>query len=402
MSNSIFLPILYGIEKNGKIKQWTASVFKNNDDTAYSIIEYGQVDGEKQTTKRDYIQGKNINKKNETSPLQQCLFETKKKWQDKIDKHNYGEKLPIIVSSSSSASSESTTIFPMLANKYDPNKPKKNDIIYPCFVQPKLDGLRCIMYWDKHNKKFISQSRTGSIYVSMSHIENDIKHLFCDINFDFDYSSIVIDGELYTNEIPFEELAGLIKKKKITDKDREKLALVKYHIYDIINDQPFIDRYKIIQHIFQNQNQNQNQNNYDTFVQVNTHLCHDEKSFKLYFSQFIENGYEGIMLRNINGIYRQNYRSNDLQKYKEFQEDEYTIVGFKEAEGRDKGTVIWICKNEEGREFSVRPRGTQELRKNWFNQANLFIGKKLTVIYQELSELNIPRFPVGKDIRDDY
>ena len=232
----------------------------------------------------------------------------------------------------------------------------------------------------------------------MSHIENDIKHLFSDSECEYDYSKLILDGELYTNEIPFEELAGLIKKKKITDKDREKLALVKYHIYDIINDQPFIDRYKIIQHIFQNQNQN----NYDTFVQVNTHLCHDEKSFKLYFSQFIENGYEGIMLRNINGIYRQNYRSNDLQKYKEFQEDEYTIVGFKEAEGRDKGTVIWICKNEEGREFSVRPRGTQELRKNWFNQANLFIGKKLTVIYQELSELNIPRFPVGKHIRDGY
>ena len=31
-----------------------------------------------------------------------------------------------------------------------------------------------------------------------------------------------------------------------------------------------------------------------------------------------------------------------------------------------------------------------------------YIGKKLTVIYQELTEDGKPRFPVGKAIRDGY
>ena len=89
-------------------------------------------------------------------------------------------------------------------------------------------------------------------------------------------------------------------------------------------------------------------------------------------------------------------------KYKEFLESEYPIVDFKEAVGRDAGTVIWECETPEGRRFSVRPRGTQEARREWFARGASLVGKQLTVIYQELSEMGVPRFPVGKAIRDGY
>jgi len=135
---------------------------------------------------------------------------------------------------------------------------------------------------------------------------------------------------------------------------------------------------------------------------VDTRLIHTLGEFRQAFGEYVEAGYEGIMLRNTNGMYCQNYRSHDLQKYKEFVESEYPIVGFKEAAGRDAGTVIWVCKTAEEREFSVRPRGTQEQRRQWFHDGQKYQGKLLTVIYQELSELNVPRFPVGKAIRDGY
>jgi DNA ligase-1 len=108
------------------------------------------------------------------------------------------------------------------------------------------------------------------------------------------------------------------------------------------------------------------------------------------------------MLRNIDSVYQQGFRSNDLQKYKEFQEEEYLIVGFDQGDGRDKGTVIWKCQTKEGRMFSVRPRGTNEHRQKLFKNGKSYVGKQLTVIFQELSELNVPRFPVGKAVRDNY
>jgi DNA ligase-1 len=377
---------IYGLEKNGKIKMWQARIYED-DDIAISEIEYGYIDGKKQIVSREYTSGKNIGKKNETTPLQQAISETKKKWLDKKEKESYSDSIPDI---SVSTKKTSDKIFPMLAHKYEPHttKKKKTDIVFPCFVQPKLDGLRCIVY--KLNDKIMFQSRTGTYFETMEHLEDDLQNIFKK------YPDIVLDGELYTFQIPFEELAGLIKKKKITNSDKEKLSIIHYNIYDVIDEnESFDNRLEILKNIFKSAK-------YKKLLLVNSLNCKDIENFKILFTQFVEDGYEGIMLRNISGKYKCNYRSNDLQKYKEFQEDEYEIVNYKEADGKDKGTVIWVCKTKDSKEFSVRPRGTQEQRREWFQKGDKYIGKMLTVIYQELSELNVPRFPVGKAIRDEY
>lgn len=378
-------PILYGIEKNGKVKVWKASVYLHlSSNKAMSVIEFGQLDGKKQTSTREYTEGKNIGKKNETTPLQQCLNETRKKWSDKKEKESYKENKE---EDKDEKYEKDEKYFPMLAHTYEPDskKNKKNDIKFPCFVQPKLDGLRCIIYRNP-SKKIVCQSRTGAFFDTMDHITEELSLLFNN------NKDLILDGELYTNVIPFEELAGLIKKKKINDADRESLKNVKYNVYDIINDKIYEERYNKI---------NKYINGYKYIEKVPTYMVNKKEEFMQYFSNFIENGFEGIMLRNIDGMYRCNYRSHDLQKYKEFKEDEYTITSYKEGEGRDKGTVIWICKAS-GKEFSVRPKGSIESRRELFENGYKYIGKKLTVIYQELSEQGVPRFPVGKSIREDY
>ena len=374
------LPILYGVEKNGKSKSWSACIHTDGV-IAWAEIEFGQIDGKKQVTRRDYTAGKNIGKKNETSCLVQCTNETKKKWLDKKEKEQYTESLLPSYSSPSK-------IFPMLAHTYDPTstKRKKNDIVFPCFVQPKLDGLRCIVYIRDDVIHF--QSRTGMYFETLDHLTPQLEFFFKSHN------DAILDGELYTTDYPFEELAGLIKKKKLSVEDKEKLKFISYHIYDVVMmDQPFALRSEFIR---------DNITSGENLVRVETVLCKDMDTFKEMFSKWVGDGYEGIMLRNTNSLYQTNYRSHDLQKYKEFKEDEFEIVGCKEGEGRDKGTVLWVCKTPEGRTFSVRPRGTVESRKELFLNSENYIGKRLTVIYQELSEMNVPRFPVGKDIRENY
>jgi DNA ligase-1 len=140
---------------------------------------------------------------------------------------------------------------------------------------------------------------------------------------------------------------------------------------------------------------------------VETERCNDLETFRDFFAAFVQEGFEGIMLRNQGGQYRENYRSHDLQKYKEFVENEYEITGFTEGDGRDKGAIIWMCKIPVSNTiFNVRPKGTMEYRRALYTDASQhpakYIGKMLTVIYQELSEHGVPRFPVGKAVREDY
>lgn len=369
------LPTLYGKDTSGKTKQWSASIFTNGSVARYTV-QYGQVDGKIQSTSRDFTEGKNIGKANETTPLQQCTNEIKKKWSDKKEKERYAED--------DESDNTQTKIFPMLAHVYDPkSKTKtKNPIVYPCFVQPKLDGLRCLIYMA--NGTIITQSRTGGIFTTMNHIKVGLKPFF-DV-----WPTVILDGELYTNKYPFEELVGLIKRKQVDD---PRIAQVHFHIYDIVSLEGYAERRQFIL---------DNRSLFPaTFEIVKTEEAIKIEDFKTKFTEYVQEGYEGIMLRNKKGPYVSN-RSHDLQKYKEFEEDEFVIVGFKEAEGRDSGTVIWRCATKTGDEFDCRPVGSVEHRKALFQNARKNIGKLLTIKYQELSEKGIPRFLSGKSIRDGF
>ena len=406
---------LYGIEKNGKIKTWIANIYLKGmnrvQDYAFATIEHGQQDGKKQLTVREYTEGKNIGKKNETTPLQQCISETRKKWLDKKEKESYQETMLQVPSQQSQqistmpihdAANIAKKYFPMLAQTFDPKSKttKKNTIEFPCFVQPKLDGLRCVVYRDPATGEIRRQSRTGTYFDTMSHIAESLAPLFAR------FPNAILDGELYTTEIPFEELAGLIKTKKLTPQDYEKLCVIEYHIYDIVDEtMPYHARHDSIKKMFAQVAASSSSSPHvlPRYIRlVPTIEAKTPAEFKAEFGRFIEEGYEGIMLRNKTGMYRCNYRSHDLQKYKEFMEDEFKIVGFTQGDGRDKGTVIWICDTKEGNEFRVRPRGTMESRRKLYQTGEKFVGKMLTVIFQELTEEGKPRFPVGKDVRENY
>jgi DNA ligase-1 len=459
-------PTLYAVDKNGKIKVWTAAVLQPVDKKlaaagyATSRITHGYINGKRQEALRDYNTGKNIGRSNETTPLAQCISETRRKWTDKKEKEAYTETKPADYGEGygdisggwcggdggdggdgddcgndgdDGAAAGSGPFLPMLAQTFNPadaiitgaagtGSKKKKVITFPCFVQPKLDGLRCVSYATHGGAvcEVALQSRTGAFFTGLPHIAAALRPYLSQ------HPSVVIDGELYTDQMPFEELAGLIKKKKITDSDVERLKKVKYHVYDIYDrmneNAPYSERLVVLAAAVRRCGCVANdavtastaggrmlrsaatttEEATAVVVLVRTEKVAALSDFRRLFAEFVEAGYEGIMLRNAVGVYRANYRSNDLQKYKEFMEDEYRIIDFKEGEGRDAGAVIWVCETADGKEFTARPRGTMEQRREWFNDGDSYIGKNLTVVYQELTEDGKPRFPVGKALRVGY
>jgi len=388
--NITILPNLYGIDKGGKVKIWSAKIqFFPEENRAVQIVEFGQLNGKKQIATRDYVSGKGGK-----SALEQCTQETNRKWLDKKEKENYKTQVPddtaaAAESTESVGSADGTTlplpILPMLAKKFEP---ERLNITFPCYVQPKLDGLRCIMYL--HDGKIVAQSRTGNSFVSMFEIKNALVPFFQK------YPSVVLDGELYTKDIPFEVLAGIIKKQKITKEDNAILDLITYNVYDIVDlKAPFSERIEFLRDNFE-------ADQYPRVKFVATYFIQSVAEFRAMFSDFVQSGYEGIMLRNGKGLYRTNYRSGDLLKYKEFDEDEYRITGFTEGEGRDKGAVVWVCSTPDNKKFTARPQGSIENRRTQFKNGASYIGKMVTVIHFGLTQEGIPRFPVAKDIREGY
>ena len=101
------------------------------------------------------------------------------------------------------------------------------------------------------------------------------------------------------------------------------------------------------------------------------------------------------MARNANGLYA-GKRSYDLQKIKEFQDDEFAIVDCVEGRGGYAGCGIFVCKARNGELFNVKMRGPKERLAEFLTKPATWKGKILTVKYQYVSAYGIPIFPVGE------
>ena len=279
-------------------------------------------------------------------------------------------------------------ILPMLAHDYSK---RSHDITFPCYTQPKLDGVRLLAKITSTTVEFYS--RTGKLMSNLDHIIKDIQFLFKDL---VDEDCLYLDGELFTFDLPFEEISGLFRK---LEKD-PRSKMLHFHIFDIIRtskmDEPFSERLKSLNE-YNKTIQKQKLNNLK-IVTTKECTCPEDVS-KIHF-EYIGELYEGLILRNKTGVYKPNYRSKDLQKYKEFKDEEFEIIGGQSGEGLEKDCVIFTCKNKNDQTFAVRPRGSRELRREYLKNISEIIGKQLSVRYQNLSESGIVRFPVGIAIRD--
>lgn len=389
---------LYALSNTGKLLEWDIRV--ESDGVISQVVTVtGQADGKKVTHIRKVTVGKNIGKKNETTHQTQATNEAQSSFDLQQQKKGYRKNQADLT--------DAKKLMPMSAQYFDD---RKKYIKYDnAYVQPKLDGVRCVIVKTGSKLENLTMySKNGLEFHNMDHIKNDIlTHMSSAKN------NICLDGELYTTKFPFNKINGYVRrnndvkegKDKIDEVDRKEILKIQFNVFDCFDlDNPkwvFTDRYQFLSTLFAGYHTKVPIVDTRTLNLVETIKVKSENDVYQMNTMFLANGYEGVIIRNGDGLYlNSKTRSNDLQKYKTFKDDEFTIIGFEEGEGHDEGTVKWKCKTEAGKVFTVRPVGTVEERKDAFNNGKDYIGKRLTVKYQELSEDGVPRFPVGLRVRE--
>ena len=383
---------LYKKTSTGKIQEWGIFTEKNK-----IITIQGQKSGKKQRYEETIKEGKNIGKSNETTPEQQAQVEAQSRW-DK--KHNKDYHLTIEECNTTVKIANRGGYLPMLAQSY--KKHAERHLKYPCYIQPKLDGLRCIATKDKRDVQL--WFRSGKEIITMGHIAKELNLIMKEGG--------IFDGELYIHGEDFNSFTGAIRANKNLNPEITKK--IQYHIYDF----PRIGLFKeATPYKFRLDKFSTLQIN-DPIVLIDTIVVSDFEIAIEYYKEFIDEGYEGIMFRNINMPYEQK-RSYNLLKYKEFIDDEFTIIGAEEGKGILAGHVgSFVCKIEANRvlkdvgdkevkfgnidgQVKAKMKGKQEYLKHLFENPKEYLGKPLTIRYQNLSLIGIPRFPIAITIRFD-
>jgi DNA ligase-1 len=267
---------------------------------------------------------------------------------------------------------------PMLAHDWHKEKAK---VKYPIYSQPKLDGIRCIV------RKDGMWSRNGKKIISAPHIYEAMRSLF-EINAD-----LIFDGELYADKFAndFNAICSLVKKTKPTPEDLIlSAAQIEYHIYDLPSHKGiFNERFRSLISI----------DLPGCCVKVVTSIVDNENKLKTLYENYVNEGYEGQMLR-LNGLY-ENKRSKSLLKHKSFIDEEYTILGVEEGIGNKTGMVgSFIFESKSGKRFNCSPKFNWERCTEMWEQRETLIGKQATVKYFNLTPQGVPRFPYCIAIRD--
>lgn len=358
-------PILYAKDSKGRIKIWCAEVITNADKLVILRTISGLQDGKQTPTDKIIRQGKNIGKKSETTPYEQAVSEGISKMNKKMDE-GYVRQVSDI----------KQVKLPMLAQKFNDRKHK---IAYPALIQPKLNGVRCFV--EKiSNTELRYTSRKGKQYTTLSHL-NPVLLKNMELG-------DIWDGEIYNHEMTFQEIISAVKKQG------ESSFRLEFWCYDIADENSDFENRCLRLCIVSDEG---------GLKVVSTGIVRSEADVHQWHDDWVKRGFEGVMVRNKIGGYTFKHRSVNLQKVKNFIDEEFLIVGGYTGEGTTfEGCVTFECKAKNGQIFGCVPKGTHEYKKELWKDLDKIVKAKikLTVRYQELSDGGIPIFPIGVAIRD--
>lgn len=415
---------LYALNKDGSYQEWKVSVFG-----ADVIVEFGKLGGKKQI-KITSCEPKNIGRSNETTGEQQAVLEARSKWEKQV-RLGYRETKEVLQTEENFS--------PMLA--HDAIK-RSRSIVYPAYVQPKLDGVRALVTLDKDGIP-VFNSRGNKTYPVQGALLQQVKELAEHTGFD------KFDGELYIHGLSLQKIVALAKKwrtpeqieaeiekdyqadikrynkavadgehlwkdfdgnvwavstyKPVKDVDRfsgySSLDL-EYHIFDIpVNAQSPWYSYE-----------HDKTRHQDLLVVADAVECElnvplvkvihgivvsSEMEVKWSIGKYMEQGFEGSIIRNFKGVYEFGQRSSDLQKWKQFQDGEAKVLDSVEDKN---GEGVLLCEERDGTRFNCKMKGTHAER----SQAKmlLLVGDFINFTFQSRTDDGVPQFPVGQSVRE--
>jgi len=249
------------------------------------------------------------------------------------------------------------------------------------FLQPKLDGVRCIF------TKQGAFSRSGKKFKNVQHLRRQLKPFFAT------NPTVVLDGELYNHDFKdnFNKIISLVRTQHAT-KDQ---TLIQFHCYDYIqttNNHSFDFRNRCIRLMVLGYNLPQVRS-------VATTLTPNKGLATIFNNQNLKAGYEGSILRT--NLPYENKRSNNLLKFKAFQDTEATITGFVEGKGKRSGTIgKFLAVDSNGISFGMPVMETYDIMRTMLTNADSYIGKVATFTFFQKTPAGSYRHPLFKAIRN--
>lgn len=295
------------------------------------------------------------------------------------------------------ASETGIEVKPMLASKFDFDKPPKTDFV----VTEKLDGIRCMAICTEDNIQLYT--RQGKLIEGCKEIEESLRlvreHMETDI---------VLDGELLADGCDYETVYKETTKR-VKNKNEVKTG-IHYTIFDILEYDEFIEqkctmsyyeRLEVLYDIFKEFGNGHRLPKLELIQAL--YMGSDINRLLELLERYRNKGAEGLMVNVADGMYEFK-RSKNILKVKVMQTVDLRIVGFEEGQGKNVGKLGALLVDFKGGIVKVGSGFSDFDREYIWNNQHLYLGRVVEVSYFEVSKnkdgKESLRFPVFKEIRE--
>jgi hypothetical protein len=317
------------------------------------------------------------------------------------------------------AHSVSLLPFPQAVHKYE-DQPMKKELLlrYPLDIQPKLDGVRVVanisLKSDVRTRvmsaDILLYSRRREEIVGQNEVRKDLQTLALAVR-----RHMYLDGEFFVKGMPLQQISGIVRRAD------ESASPLEYHVFDVFgptilnaDGSPMVwqDRKALLDELADVVRIN----NLSRIKIVQSVRVGSAEEGDAVYANFLRQGYEGAIYRNLDAVYEygtvKEIRTYGARKRKPRYDGEYTVIGFTEGtHGKDKGAIIWVLSTEGAmntkvdpptpypsvKTFNAVPNMSNEERTALFAElskgnrfAKEFLGKKMTIEYDDISEDGVP------------
>ena len=277
---------------------------------------------------------------------------------------------------------------------------------YPLIVSYKLDGIRCIFRDGQMTSRSLKQFPNVQLREKFKHlVEYSKQH------------NILLDGELLSKTVTFNELSGLTRQL-----DHELPDDLYFYCFDIVRsenfDQPFVSR---ILNLLEG-------SGLKDIKLVEQKILSNPDEVKKYYEEALDWGCDGLILRDPEGKYkfgRGTVKEGLIFKMKPFQTFDASIIGVVQAtevrEGAEKkinelGRSVTSKKKDdrvliekasafvvlyEGKELKVTIAMTDVEKEEVWKNKESYLGRMIEYKGMLVGSKDLPRHPVFLRFRDD-
>ena len=291
-------------------------------------------------------------------------------------------------------------ILPMLAKSYTGKYWDKNSI---GLGQYKINGERCCIsaYIEEDIFRTVRlkfQSREGVVWNSLSYLEDYlIDAIPTELMMEMINNNVMLDGEVYLPGYHINEINSFIKNTS-TSKNKH----LQFWCYDIIIDgmsQSERDKLRLDylrKYVIEFNHINDHLNNTNKLIALPTFELYDNVSTIAARDEFINLGFEGLILRNPNVDYQFGRRRvGFMEKFKDKTDGKFRIIDIQREQKRD--LPIITCMNDiNNNTFDTRFSYPHDKQRYILENKEQYIGKYVFIEFGERSGVTRCPFHIKK------